>query len=123
CACVRVTRGRQPGWTRSRAEIASPAPLFDIDNRFKIDNRLMSFDKLGLSPKILDAIQAAGYTTPTPIQESAIPVALQGRDVLGIAQTGTGKTAGFALPMLQRLETGRARARMPRTLIMEPTRE
>ena len=65
----------------------------------------------------------AGYTTPTPIQEGAIPPALEGRDILGIAQTGTGKTAGFVLPMLTRLERGRARARMPRTLILEPTRE
>jgi superfamily II DNA/RNA helicase len=69
------------------------------------------------------AIQAAGYTEPTPIQKQAIPVAVTGRDVLGIAQTGTGKTAGFVLPMLARLETGRARARMPRSLILAPTRE
>jgi len=65
----------------------------------------------------------AGYTTPTPIQAGAIPHALQGKDVLGIAQTGTGKTAAFVLPMITRLEKGRARARMPRTLILEPTRE
>ncbi|MDP2621484.1 MAG: DEAD/DEAH box helicase [Hyphomicrobiales bacterium] len=83
----------------------------------------MNFSELGLSPKVLDAVAAAGYETPTPIQEQAIPLALQGRDVLGIAQTGTGKTGAFALPMLTRLEAGRARARMPRTLIVEPTRE
>src|SRR6201996_1961094 len=83
----------------------------------------MNFDELGLSPKVLDAVRASGYTTPTPIQAEAIPHALQGRDVLGIAQTGTGKTAAFTLPMLSRLEQGRARARMPRTLILEPTRE
>jgi superfamily II DNA/RNA helicase len=83
----------------------------------------MSFDTLGLSDKILSAIAAAGFEKPTPIQEQAIPHALQGRDVLGIAQTGTGKTAAFTLPMLNRLEKGRARARMPRTLILEPTRE
>jgi len=83
----------------------------------------MNFNELGLSPKVLDAVAAAGYETPTPIQEQAIPVALTGRDVLGIAQTGTGKTGAFALPMLTRLEAGRARARMPRTLIVEPTRE
>ena len=83
----------------------------------------MTFDELGLSDKVLQAVTAAGYTTPTPIQEQAIPYALQGRDVLGIAQTGTGKTAAFTLPMLSRLESGRARARMPRTLILEPTRE
>jgi len=83
----------------------------------------MSFSHLGLSDKVLAAIDAAGYKTPTPIQEQAIPHVLARRDVLGIAQTGTGKTAAFVLPMLTMLEQGRARARMPRTLILEPTRE
>ena len=83
----------------------------------------MSFNELGLSQKVLQAVEASGYTTPTPIQAQSIPHALTGRDVLGIAQTGTGKTAAFVLPMLSRLEQGRARARMPRTLILEPTRE
>jgi superfamily II DNA/RNA helicase len=83
----------------------------------------MSFDKLGLSPKVLEAVEAAGYATPTPIQAQAIPPALARRDVLGLAQTGSGKTAAFALPMLSLMEKGRARARMPRTLILEPTRE
>ena len=83
----------------------------------------MKFSELGLSEKVLKAVEASGYDTPTPIQEQAIPHALQGRDVLGIAQTGTGKTAAFTLPMLSMLERGRARARMPRTLILEPTRE
>src|SRR6516165_4500510 len=83
----------------------------------------MSFLHLGLSAKVLSAIAAAGYKTPTHIQEQAIPHVLQRRDVLGIAQTGTGKTAAFVLPMLTLLEHGRARARMPRTLILEPTRE
>jgi superfamily II DNA/RNA helicase len=83
----------------------------------------MKFNELGLSEKVLKAVEASGYDTPTPIQEQAIPYALQGRDVLGIAQTGTGKTAAFTLPMLSMLERGRARARMPRTLILEPTRE
>ena len=83
----------------------------------------MSFSHLGLSDKVLGAIDAAGYKTPTPIQEQAIPHVLKRRDVLGIAQTGTGKTAAFVLPMLTMLEQGRARARMPRTLILEPTRE
>ena len=83
----------------------------------------MSFENLGLSDKVLAAVQAAGYTTPTPIQEQAIPHVLARRDVLGIAQTGTGKTAAFTLPMLTMLEQGRAKARMPRTLILEPTRE
>ncbi len=82
-----------------------------------------TFAELGLSAKVQAAIQAAGYTQPTPIQVQAIPVAVTGRDVLGIAQTGTGKTAGFVLPMLARLEIGRARARMPRSLILAPTRE
>jgi superfamily II DNA/RNA helicase len=82
-----------------------------------------SFAELGLSQKVLSAVADAGYTQPTPIQAGAIPHALAGKDVLGIAQTGTGKTASFVLPMLTRLEKGRARARMPRTLILEPTRE
>ncbi len=83
----------------------------------------MPFSDLGLSDKVLSAVTAAGYTDPTPIQEQAIPHVLARRDVLGIAQTGTGKTAAFVLPMLTQLEQGRARARMPRTLILEPTRE
>jgi superfamily II DNA/RNA helicase len=83
----------------------------------------MSFSQLGLSSKVLSAVQAAGFETPTPIQAKAVPHAVAGRDVLGIAQTGTGKTASFVLPMLTRLERGRARARMPRSLILEPTRE
>lgn len=83
----------------------------------------MSFANLGLSEKVQSAVAATGYTTPTPIQEQAIPHVLARRDVLGIAQTGTGKTAAFVLPMITMLEQGRARARMPRTLILEPTRE
>ncbi|MDP6707855.1 MAG: DEAD/DEAH box helicase [Alphaproteobacteria bacterium] len=83
----------------------------------------MSFDELGLSDDVLKAVTDAGYTEPTPIQAQAIPHVLQGRDVLGCAQTGTGKTASFTLPMIDRLSAGRARARMPRTLILEPTRE
>ena len=83
----------------------------------------MNFAELGLSPKVLEAVEASGYTTPTPIQAQAIPHVLARKDVLGIAQTGTGKTAAFTLPMLTLLEQGRARARMPRTLILEPTRE
>ncbi|HVY85775.1 MAG TPA: DEAD/DEAH box helicase [Caulobacterales bacterium] len=83
----------------------------------------ITFDDLGLSPETLRAVHETGYTTPTPIQAQAIPVVLQTRDVLGIAQTGTGKTAAFVLPMIDILAKGRARARMPRTLILEPTRE
>ncbi len=81
------------------------------------------FAALGLSEPILRAILEKGYTQPTPIQEQAIPYVLMGRDVLGCAQTGTGKTAGFTLPMLDILDGSRARARMPRSLILEPTRE
>ena len=83
----------------------------------------MPFTELGLSSKVLAAVEATGYTEPTPIQAQAIPHILARRDVLGLAQTGTGKTAAFTLPMLTLLEQGRARARMPRTLILEPTRE
>ena len=84
---------------------------------------MTEFSKLGLSPTTLQAVADTGYTTATPIQEQAIPVALAGRDVLGIAQTGTGKTAAFTLPMVDRLASGRARARMPRALVLAPTRE
>ncbi len=84
---------------------------------------LMTFDELGLDPRILAAVTGAGYTTPTPIQEQGIPAVLGGRDITGIAQTGTGKTAAFVLPMIHKLGQGRAKARMPRSLILEPTRE
>ncbi len=83
----------------------------------------MTFDDLGLEPKLLEAVKDAGYSSPTPIQAEAIPEALKGRDVLGIAQTGTGKTAAFVLPIIHRLSKGRARARMPRSLVLAPTRE
>jgi len=83
----------------------------------------MSFLYLGLSDEVLKAVEEAGYQEPTPIQRQAIPVALQGRDILGIAQTGTGKTAAFTLPMIDILSEGVGRARMPRSLILEPTRE
>ena len=83
----------------------------------------MTFETLGLSDDVLKAVADAGYTEPTPIQKQAIPVVLMGRDILGCAQTGTGKTAGFVLPMIDILAQGRAKARMPRSLIIEPTRE
>ncbi len=83
----------------------------------------MSFSDLGLSDELLRAVADAGYDTPTPIQEKAIPVVLMGRDIFGCAQTGTGKTASFTLPMLDILSHGRAKSRMPRSLILEPTRE
>ncbi len=84
---------------------------------------MTKFSELNLNPKVLKAISDTGYETPTPIQAGAIPAALDGRDVLGIAQTGTGKTASFTLPMLSMLARGRARARMPRSLVLCPTRE
>lgn len=83
----------------------------------------MTFDEFGLNADLLKAINESGYTEPTPIQAQAIPKALADRDILGIAQTGTGKTASFTLPMIERLSKGRAKARMPRSLILEPTRE
>src|SRR5206468_6187485 len=83
----------------------------------------MGFSELGLSPELLQAVSEAGYTIPTPIQQQAIPHVQRGRDVLGCAQTGTGKTASFVLPMVDMLAAGRARVRMPRSLILEPTRE
>jgi len=95
------------------------------DNHDKPDSDAVkvSFSELGLIPEILKALDEKGYTTPTPIQAQAIPPALAGKDVLGIAQTGTGKTGAFTLPILNRLAKGRARARMPRCLIVCPTRE
>ncbi|MFT6168537.1 MAG: superfamily II DNA/RNA helicase [Celeribacter sp.] len=84
---------------------------------------MIKFTDLNLDKKVLKAIDDAGYTEPTPIQAGAIPPALEGKDVLGIAQTGTGKTASFTLPMITRLARGRARARMPRSLVLCPTRE
>ncbi len=92
-------------------EIAADAPV-DV-----------KFNELGLDPKILKALDDMGYEKPTPIQAKAIPAALQQRDVLGIAQTGTGKTGAFTLPTMHKLASGRARARMPRCLIVCPTRE
>ncbi len=84
---------------------------------------MTQFSELGLSPATLQAVADTGYTTATPIQAQAIPVALAGRDVLGIAQTGTGKTAAFTLPLIDRLAAGHAKARMPRALVIAPTRE
>ncbi len=84
---------------------------------------MTKFSDLALDPRVLQAVSEAGYETPTPIQAQAIPPALAGQDVLGIAQTGTGKTASFVLPMITLLGQGRARARMPRSLVLAPTRE
>ena len=83
----------------------------------------MSFADLGLSEELLRAVNDSGYNDPTPIQRQAIPPVLMGRDIIGVAQTGTGKTASFVLPMIDILAEGRSRARMPRSLILEPTRE
>ena len=83
----------------------------------------MSFEELGLSEELLRAVADSGYNEPTPIQRQAIPPVLMGRDIIGVAQTGTGKTASFVLPMIDILAEGRSRARMPRSLILEPTRE
>ncbi len=83
----------------------------------------MSFADLGLSEELLRAVATSGYGEPTPIQKGAIPSILMGKDLIGIAQTGTGKTAAFVLPMIDILAHGRGRARMPRSLILEPTRE
>jgi superfamily II DNA/RNA helicase len=93
--------------------LADPAPSVDASG----------FDTLGLSPELLKAVHGAGYSIPTPIQAQGIPHVLQRRDIIGIAQTGTGKTASFTLPMIEMLARGRAKARMPRSLILEPTRE
>ena len=81
---------------------------------------MTEFSQLGLSPTTLQAVADTGYTTATPIQASAIPIALAGRDVLGIAQTGTGKTAAFTLPLIERLQSGRSKSRMPRALVYQP---
>jgi superfamily II DNA/RNA helicase len=98
--------------------VASPSTLNN-----EINSTQQGFDGLGLSPSVLKAVQESGYTAPTPIQTRGIPVVLKHRDLIGIAQTGTGKTASFTLPMIEILARGRAKARMPRSLILEPTRE
>jgi len=108
--------GRKSKTLTKTKETASDTPEKD-------DTPTISFAELGLAPQILKALDDIGYSTPTPIQAKAIPAALQGRDVLGIAQTGTGKTGAFTLPVLHRMSQGRARARMPRCLIVCPTRE
>jgi len=107
--------GIQEDSVESSAVSVSPdLPVADTEPRF---------DSLGLSPEILKAVSESGYTKPTPIQAQGIPEVLKRRDIIGIAQTGTGKTASFTLPMIELLARGRAKARMPRSLILEPTRE
>jgi superfamily II DNA/RNA helicase len=99
--------------------VAEPTPSVSTENSPSGPD----FASLGLSPDLLKAVEQSGYTTPTPIQAQSIPHVLQRRDIIGIAQTGTGKTASFTLPMIELLARGRAKARMPRSLILEPTRE
>ena len=105
------------------ADVARPRLDARANSVRKLWIHMTNFSDLNLNPKVLKAVEEAGYTQPTPIQAGAIPPALEGRDVLGIAQTGTGKTASFTLPMLSLLARGRARARMPRSLVLCPTRE
>ena len=107
----------------SDEEDAAPPSLIPIAEGPPPEPSRPLFSDLGLSAEVLRAVEEMGYRHPTPIQEQAIPYVLMGRDVMGTAQTGTGKTAGFTLPMLDILSGSRARARMPRSLILEPTRE
>jgi len=123
-----TTAGAEAGLEVLSEEIASPvapeAPTQETSP--SPENRGLEspgFSSLGLSEQVLKAVSESGYTTPTPIQAQGIPVVLQRRDLIGIAQTGTGKTASFTLPMIELLARGRAKARMPRSLILEPTRE
>ncbi|HEY3776936.1 MAG TPA: DEAD/DEAH box helicase [Rhizomicrobium sp.] len=109
--------GAQAG-VEDSISVASPNTLDQNPN-----SACQGFDGLGLSPSVLKAVAESGYTTPTPIQARGIPLVLKHRDLIGIAQTGTGKTASFTLPMIEMLARGRAKARMPRSLILEPTRE
>jgi superfamily II DNA/RNA helicase len=123
---AQMTEQAAPGAPEAApTELVADAPAPDAaDDAAEEAHALTSgFDALGLGPDILRAVNESGYNTPTPIQAQAIPKVLEGRDVLGIAQTGTGKTASFTLPMIEILSRGRAKARMPRTLILEPTRE
>jgi superfamily II DNA/RNA helicase len=111
-----TTAGAEAGIEEaSRESSSNPTPSLPISGA--------CFEDLGLSPEILKAVAESGYTTPTPIQAQGIPEVLKRRDIIGIAQTGTGKTASFTLPMIELLARGRAKARMPRSLILEPTRE
>ncbi len=118
--CSRAVSPTSGGYLPGRPEFASLIPAVRHRNIWTL---MTKFTDLKLDPKVLQAIAEAGYETPTPIQAGAIPPALEGKDVLGIAQTGTGKTASFTLPMITLLGRGRARARMPRSLVLAPTRE
>src|SRR5215831_17121158 len=107
-----TSAGAEAGSSEFQTKVSSSTP-----------NTSVRFEDLGLAPEVLRAVAESGYTTPTPIQAQGIPHVLQRRDIIGIAQTGTGKTASFTLPMIEMLARGRAKARMPRSLILEPTRE
>jgi superfamily II DNA/RNA helicase len=109
---TKTSAGAEAGSSEFQTEVSSSTP-----------NTSVRFEDLGLAPEVLRAVAESGYTTPTPIQAKGIPHVLKRRDVIGIAQTGTGKTASFTLPMIEMLARGRAKARMPRSLILEPTRE
>ena len=102
---------------------AGPEVAQDTTSTTPAPSSAIRFEDLGLSADVLKAVTESGYTTPTPIQAQGIPEVLKRRDIIGIAQTGTGKTASFTLPMIEMLARGRAKARMPRSLILEPTRE
>jgi superfamily II DNA/RNA helicase len=108
-----VSAGTDAGSAEFQTSVSSSSP----------SEQVAKFEDLGLAPEVLRAVSESGYTTPTPIQAKGIPHVLKRRDVIGIAQTGTGKTASFTLPMIEMLARGRAKARMPRSLILEPTRE
>jgi len=118
-----VYRDRQPIRTLVPATAPTLFRCHPGNYNYWTPDLTVQFSDLGLGDKVTEAVTAAGYTTPTDIQAQAIPHVLDKKDLIGIAQTGTGKTASFVLPMLTLLEKGRARARMPRTLILEPTRE
>src|SRR5258706_2797427 len=113
-----------PNVTSAGAEAGLSAEFrTDEVSSSKISDGSVRFEDLGLAPEVLRAVAESGYTARTPIQAMGIPHVLQRRDIIGIAQTGTGKTASFTLPMIEMLACGRAKARMPRSLILEPTRE
>src|SRR5215471_1503585 len=114
-----TSAGAEAGVEAISQEIPSVSTTSELDPA--VDQP--TFDTLGLSADVLRAVTESGYTTPTPIQAQGIPHVLKRKDIIGIAQTGTGKTASFTLPMIELLARGRAKARMPRSLILEPTRE
>jgi len=132
CALARVPEGialarRPSGWSRASGPGAVTVDYMDT-NTIDISTETpasaaeapLTFDQLGLRPQVLDAVRDAGYTEPTPIQREAIPLALSGRDMIGLAHTGTGKTAAFTLPIIDRMLDGPKRTRV---LILTPTRE